>query len=85
MHDPDVEEPPPLTPNTAAVIQRTPLDMYTRGKTHHYHSLHLLIEGDYADRAPIQPRERLNSTTLDEQVEYLEEQLSVLSQCKRCE
>lgn len=32
MHDPDVEEPPPLTPNTAAIIQRLPLDRYTNGE-----------------------------------------------------
>ena len=32
MHDPDVEEPPPLTPNAAALIQKTPLDMFTRGE-----------------------------------------------------
>lgn len=31
MHDPDVEEPPPLTPNAAAHIQQQPLDMFTRG------------------------------------------------------
>lgn len=31
MHEPDVEEPPPLTPNTAAIIQRQPLDMFTKG------------------------------------------------------
>ena len=31
MHEPDVEEPPPLTPNTAAIIQQKPLEMFTRG------------------------------------------------------
>ncbi len=37
MHDPDVQEPPPLTPNTAAIIQQKPLDMFTKG-THNTHS-----------------------------------------------
>lgn len=45
----------------------------------------LITEGDFAEITPVHPRERLNSTSLDEQVEYLEEQLSVLeSQCKGC-
>lgn len=71
MHDPDVEEPPPLTPNAAALIQKTPLDMFTR-------------EGEFAEEnILLSGRDRLSSTTLDEKMEYLEEQLSVLdSQCK---
>ena len=32
MHDPDVDEPPPLTPNAAAVIQKQPTEMFTGGE-----------------------------------------------------
>lgn len=34
MHEPDVDEPPPLTPNAAAIVQQTPLDMFTKGELH---------------------------------------------------
>ena len=50
---------------------------------HVCHVVSLFAEGEFA--TVIMPRNRLNSTTLDEQVEYIEEQLSVLeSQCKGC-
>ncbi|XP_019854738.1 PREDICTED: bromodomain and PHD finger-containing protein 3-like [Amphimedon queenslandica] len=75
LHDPDVEEPPPLTPNTVAAVRA--MDMF--GKDGEY--------GDNNDETCCRldfTRERHNSTTLDEQVEYLEEQLSVMeSQGKR--
>ena len=32
MHDPDVAEPPPLTPTAAAYIQQQPPEMFTRGQ-----------------------------------------------------
>lgn len=32
MHEPDVDEPPPLTPNAAAVIQNQPTEMFTGGE-----------------------------------------------------
>ena len=31
MHDPDVAEPPPLTPTAAAIIQQQPPEMFTKG------------------------------------------------------
>ena len=47
-----------------------------------------LTEGEYAEETPpLSARDRLSSTatTLDEQIEIIEEQLSVLdSQCKGC-
>ena len=54
---------------------------------------HVIVDGEYAESGSVGKdssisagmRERHNSTTLDEQVEYLEEQLSVLeSQGRRC-